>query len=337
MRKKAFTLVELLVVIAIVALLAAFILPGLSRAREHAYFSVCKNNLRQQSIGFLIYASDWDGKLPEGDNRCLDASQSNSEDKKRRIGAHSRMGVGAGVCRRWGRSWTNQIYDDTVVGYSMGGAPKGVDWENNDSTAYVGRPRQPGKYLPIEILWCPIVIRRGWEFSTDFCIRTSADSEKGRDYISRNHNMTSFGYQIFLFSVGCWSYQADGLTNHVPTKEEPFRPRTNSRAVTTSRKPSVWLAADFPPGRRDDYIHVSHFGAGSGSPGVFRFNAVHLDGHVHDDIWGDPDVSGLDNTSFGMGWLFGTRYKVEMHPYGWDMIDREIVKEPWLKGAFDEN
>ena len=40
--RRGFTLVELLVVIAIIAVLAAIIVPGLSRAREYAYFTVCK-------------------------------------------------------------------------------------------------------------------------------------------------------------------------------------------------------------------------------------------------------------------------------------------------------
>lgn len=54
--RKAFTLVELLVVIAIIALLVAILLPVLSRARESARNTVCKNNLRQFGIGFHLFA-----------------------------------------------------------------------------------------------------------------------------------------------------------------------------------------------------------------------------------------------------------------------------------------
>lgn len=64
MKRKGFTLIELLVVIAIIAILAAMLLPALSRARERARRAVCMSNLRQIYVGASMYAEDNDGYLP---------------------------------------------------------------------------------------------------------------------------------------------------------------------------------------------------------------------------------------------------------------------------------
>ena len=64
-RAKAFTLIELLVVIAIIAILAALILPTLSKAREQAIRVHCKSNERQQLLALFIYAHENKDFLPE--------------------------------------------------------------------------------------------------------------------------------------------------------------------------------------------------------------------------------------------------------------------------------
>ncbi len=157
-----FTLVELLVVVAIIAILASLLLPGLSRAREYAYFARCKSNLKQVGVGLLIYASDYRGSMRLIQDKCAPPPTfpAGGGPPSRKIGY---------FLDNWVRGYESGVFDGTYMMDKIymdagpDGLSRGKDWyEETNRGGMIGLPRQPGMYLPVEVMWDPICKVRGW-------------------------------------------------------------------------------------------------------------------------------------------------------------------------------
>jgi prepilin-type N-terminal cleavage/methylation domain-containing protein len=77
MKRRAFTLIELLVVIAIIAILAAMLMPVLSRGKERGRTAVCLSNLHQIGIALQIYIDQNNNHLPFMQDRSTNSMTTN--------------------------------------------------------------------------------------------------------------------------------------------------------------------------------------------------------------------------------------------------------------------
>ena len=78
--RRGFTLIELLVVIAIIAILAAILFPVFARAREKARQTSCLSNVKEITLGLMMYAQDYDETLVMYNNSVYTFSWINAVD-----------------------------------------------------------------------------------------------------------------------------------------------------------------------------------------------------------------------------------------------------------------
>ena len=108
-KSEGFTLIELLVVIAIIAILMAILMPALNRVKEHGKRIVCQSNLKNLTLGWIMYADENEGKIPNGAGGF----------HYLKGGSHTTNGAAAGIIERawvgkgWGDNWNNRNVHNT--------------------------------------------------------------------------------------------------------------------------------------------------------------------------------------------------------------------------------
>src|SRR5258708_6042688 len=94
-RNSAFTLVELLIVIAIIAILAALLLPVLSKAKQRAQQAYCMNNNKQITLALHVYASDYHEWLPPNSYLSLAGDITNGTAEPNWVGGDMKIAFSA--------------------------------------------------------------------------------------------------------------------------------------------------------------------------------------------------------------------------------------------------
>jgi prepilin-type N-terminal cleavage/methylation domain-containing protein len=143
--KPAFTLIELLIVIAVIALLMAILIPSLAMAKERARRVVCSKTVNQFIIGTLIYANEYDNKLPSGQSESgMNGSDEHTPVITRKTGDILVDILGSHAAMKC--PWLNEPFDKEdgwyyngygyVLGYHYLGGHGGTPWNTPTMTEW---------------------------------------------------------------------------------------------------------------------------------------------------------------------------------------------------------
>ena len=144
--QKGFTLIELLVVIAIIAILMAILMPALNRVKEHGKRIVCQSNLKNLTLGWIMYADENDGKIANGAGGYHYFKGGQQTTNGAAAGIIERAWVGKG----WGQNWNNRNVHNTGLteNEKRKGIREGALWPIiKDYSLYKCPTGRPGEFV----------------------------------------------------------------------------------------------------------------------------------------------------------------------------------------------
>ena len=146
-KSKGFTLIELLVVLAVIAILTAILLPALSGAKAKAQHVVCLNNLKQLTLGWLLYIDENDDFLPKNDGAGNGGSYGGSWVTGNAKTDPSTANIRAGTLFRYAKN--AEIYRCPTDKSTVTGSPGLRRFRSYSLSGYLGSPGHLSRYPEI--------------------------------------------------------------------------------------------------------------------------------------------------------------------------------------------
>lgn len=265
-RRDAFTLIELLVVIAIISILAAILLPALSRARSQARSSQCVSNLRQLFLANTMYAAEHNGHY-----------------------------VPAAA----------DMYDFMLSGADPDHFGGRLRWHGTRETPNPRTPFDPNtgplaEYLPDgRVKQCPVF----FEYREHNPLENTFEGGAGgygynMAYVGSMLSLVKDPVEAVRLGM------PDSAIAH-PARTIMFTdaaiPLESGLVEYSFVEPPFYVSADYPQGRADwvnsPTLHFRHYG---------RANVLWCDGHITSERWGwapKENIYGASNSRWNVGWF----------------------------------